>query len=305
MRNPSSPTSPSTFARLLQLARRARCRARLGVLGALVALCTVVATAWADEPKPLAFGVFPSLTARQTVEVYQPLADIIGKRLQRRVVVYSARDFKTFVARTRAGEYDIVLTAPHLAWLARQDAGYRPLLKYAQPVHGMLVTRADSPFRTIESLRGRTVATADAIAVVVMAVQAELAARGLRANVDYQTLDAGTHVNAMMQVINGRADAAIVGVHPYRLLAADLRAQLHVVAESPPLSSLMYLTHPRLRDREADAVRQALHEFAATAEGQAFMQRGGHGGFAEVDGKELRAFRPYALQAQDMLRAMP
>jgi phosphonate transport system substrate-binding protein len=274
-------------------------------LGLLVALCGAFATAWADDKKPLAFGVFPSLTARQTVEVYQPLADIIGKKLQRRVVVYSARDFKTFVARTRAGDYDIVLTAPHLAWLARQDAGYRPLLKYAQPVYGMLVTRADSPLQTVESLRGRTIATADAIAVAVMAVQAELAARGLRANVDYHTLDAGTHVNAMMQVINGRADGAIIGVHPYRLLAADLRAQLRVVTESPRLSSLMYLTHPRLRDREAGAVRQTLYDFAATAEGEAFMQRGGYGGFAEIDGTELRAFRPYALQAQDMLRAMP
>jgi phosphonate transport system substrate-binding protein len=33
------------------------------------------------------------------------------------------------------------------------------------------------------------------------------------------------------------------------------------------------------------------------------MQGGGYGGFAEVDGHELRAFRPYALQAQDMLRS--
>jgi phosphonate transport system substrate-binding protein len=33
------------------------------------------------------------------------------------------------------------------------------------------------------------------------------------------------------------------------------------------------------------------------------MKKGGYGGFAPVDGSELRAFRPYALQVQDMLRA--
>ena len=251
---------------------------------------------------PLVFGVFPNLTAKQIVETYRPLADALEKQLQRRVVIYSARDFKTFVARTRQGEYDLLLTAPHLAWLARQDTGYRPLLKYAQPVRGLLVVRFASPFHEEEALRGRLIATADSIAVAVLALQAELAAHGLRRNIDYRTVDSGTHSNAVMQVINGRADGAMLGLHPYTLMSPDIRQQLRVITETPPLSSLMVLTHPRLLDAEAQAIRKALLQFAATTEGQAFMLRGGYGGFAEVDGSELRALRPYALQAQEMLR---
>jgi phosphonate transport system substrate-binding protein len=252
--------------------------------------------------RPLVFGVFPNLTARQIVETYRPLANVLEKRLQRRVVVYSARDFRTFVERTRQGEYDILLTAPHLAWLARQDAGYRPLLKYAHPTHGLLVVRAASPFHAPDALRGHTIATADAMAVTVLSMQAKLAAYGLRHDIDYRTTDSGTHTNAVMQVINGRADAAVLGLHPYNLMRPELRLQLRVLAETPPLSSLMYLTHPRLRDRDAMTIRRALLDFAATPEGLAFMQRGGYGGFTGVDGSELGAFRPYALQVQDMLR---
>lgn len=255
--------------------------------------------------KPLAFGIFPNLTARQTIEVYRPLANALEKQLRQPVAIYSARDFKTFVERTRQGEYDILLTAPHLAWLARQEAGYRPLLKYTQPAHGLLVVKSDSPFQTPDALHGRTIATADSLAVAVLAVQAEMAAHGLRRNLDYQTLDAGTHLNAVMQVINGRASGAMLGMHAYKLMPAELRQQLRVLAETPPLSSLMYLTHPRLRDAEAQAVRQALLKFAATPEGIAFMQRGGYGGFTPVNGSELRAFRPYALQVQEMLRTTP
>ncbi|MEW6119325.1 MAG: phosphate/phosphite/phosphonate ABC transporter substrate-binding protein [Pseudomonadota bacterium] len=262
--------------------------------------------AWArSEQAPLSFGVFPNLSARQVIEIYQPLARTLEKRLQRRVVVYSARDFRTFVERTRKGQYDILLTAPHLAWLARQDAGYRPLLKYATPTHGLLVVRADSPYRAPEDLQDRTLARADALAVTVLATQAELAAHGLRAGADYRLLDAGTHNNAVMQVIGGRADAAALGLHPYRLLPPDQRNQLRVLLESPSVSSLMVLTHPRLRDDEALAIRKALQIFEASSEGQAFMKRGGYGGFAPVDGSELRAFRPYALQVQDMLRNTP
>jgi phosphonate transport system substrate-binding protein len=256
----------------------------------------------ASDDKPLVLGVFPSMTAKQTIEIYRPLASALEKHLRRSVVVYSARDFTTFVARTRQGEYDILLTAPHLAWLARQDTGYRPLLKYAQPVRGLLVVRSDSPFDELDKLRGRTIAMADPIALAVLAIQAELAAHGLTQGIDYRTTDSGTHTNAVLQVINGRVDAAVLGLHPYNLTPPELRQQLRVLAETPALSSLMYLTHPRLRDTEAQAIRNALLRFAATPEGQAFMQRGGYGGFADVDGSELRAFRPYALQAQELLR---
>ena len=254
---------------------------------------------------PLVFGVFPNLTARQIIENYQPLASGLEKHLQRKVVIYSARDFKTFVDRTRQGDYDLLLTAPHMAWLARQEAGYRPLLKYATPVRGLLVVKADSPLNSPVALRGRTIATADSIAVTVLALQAELAAHGLRHNTDYRTIDSGTHLNAAMQVVNGRADAAMVGLHPYMLMPAELHRQLRVLAETPPLSSLMYLSHPRLGDTEAQAIREALLDFAATPEGRDFMQNGGYGGFAIVDGNELGAFRPYALQMQKTLRGKP
>ena len=276
-----------------------RCLARAGLL--LMLLLAGVRPA-VGEDRPLVFGVFPNMTVKQLVENYRPLTDALEKNLQRRIVVYSARDFKTFVERTRQGEYDLLLTAPHLAWLARQDAGYRPLLKYAHPTRGLLVVKADSPFQTPDALRGRTVATADNLAVVVLAMQAELATHGLKRDTDYRTMDAGTHHNAVMQVANGRADAAILGLPPYLLLPPELRQQLRVLAETPPLSSQMYLTHPRLRDAEAQAIRRALLDFGASAEGRAFMQRGGYGGFAAVDGSELRAFRPYALQVQEMLR---
>ena len=136
-----------------------------------------------------------------------------------------------------------------------------------------------------------------------MAIQAEMAKRGIHPDADYQTVESGTHLNAMMQVLNGRAEGAVLGLHPYLLMPPDMRRQLRVLIETPPLSSLMYLTHPRLRDAETRSARRALLNFAATPAGQTFMQRGGYGGFANVDGSELHAFRPYALQAQQMLQS--
>ncbi|MCA1978768.1 MAG: phosphate/phosphite/phosphonate ABC transporter substrate-binding protein [Thiobacillus sp.] len=274
-------------------------------LAFLFLLLAYALTGLAAALPPLKFGVFPNMSIRQVIETYQPLADSLSRQLRRPVIIYSARDFRTFAERTREGEYDLLLTAPHLAWLARQDAGYRPLLKYAQPTHGLLVVRADSAIRKPEDLQGHTLARADAMAITALAVQAELATYGLRHGLDYTTTDTGTHNNAVMQVIGGRADAAALGLHPYRLLAPELRDKLRVLLESPPVSSLMFLTHPRIGDAEARAVRRAMLVFETSPQGDAMMQRGGYGGFAEVDGTELRAFRPYALQVQELMRKVP
>jgi len=288
------------FGRAAQYLSRLR-RMAVALSGAL-ALSLIAHAQASPADAPLIFGVFPNMTAKQTLEIYEPLAKQMEKHLRRRVIIYTARDFKTFVERTRQGDYDILLTAPHLAWLARQDAGYRPLLKYSLPTRGLLVVKSTSPYRTPDDLRGRDIATPDPLAVVTLAVQAELAAHGLRRNVDYQTMDYGSHLNAAMQVINGRSAAAMLGLHPFLLLPPEVRQQLQVLIESAPLSSLMYLTHPRLRDREANAIRRALLDFAATPEGKDFMRHGGYGGFTAVDGSELRAFRPYALQTEEMMQ---
>ena len=229
------------------------------------------------------------------------MANALESKLQRRVLLYTARDFTVFVERTRMGEYDILLTAPHLAWLARQETGYQPLLKYDLPIHGLLVVKSGSPFKALEDLRGRTIATPDSIALVVLAGKAEMAAQGLREKIDYQSKDAVTHINAAMHVINGRADAAMLGQQPYNQMRPEQRQQLRVLAETPSSPGLMYLTHPRLPVAEVQAIRKALLDFSASPDALARKHHSSHGAMVPIDDAMLLALRPYALQAQEML----
>jgi phosphonate transport system substrate-binding protein len=277
---------------------------RRAVLSAFWLLCGLLALrpAWAADAPPLVLGIFPSATAKQIVETYRPLANALEIALRRRVEIYSAPSFKFFAERTRQGEYDLLLTAPHLAWLARQDAGYRPLLKYTEPVRGLLMVKSSSSYRDVTILRGHTIAIADPLALIVLALQAELAEEGLKPAIDYRIINAGTHINATLQVLKGRADAAMVGQNAYMQFPPELRKQLHVLLETPPLSSLTYLTHPRVNDAEALIIRNTLLRFAATSEGRAFLKKGGFGGFAPLNSNELNAFRPYALQTLKMLQ---
>lgn len=251
---------------------------------------------------PLVFGVLPNLTTRQMLKTYAPLAQFLERHLGRRVVLYSAPDFPTFVARTREGVYDLLLTPPHLAWLARQDAGYRPLLKYSAQVRGLLVTRNDDGLASVEALHGRSVAITDPLALATLAIEMELTKRGIVRGRDYTARPSGSHTNAIAQVLAGRVDAAIVGIHPYRMQPEAVRAQLRILLETPSLSSLTYLAHPRLRDHDAEMLRAGLLAFAKSPEGRAFLANGDYGGLVAAEDSELGQFHEYALRAQGLLR---
>ena len=277
---------------------------RLRFVRFLLALCllTVPTAGRASVEAPLIFGVFPYVAAKKVVETYRPLAASLEKQLKRRVLLYTAPDFKTFAERTRHGEYDVVLTAPHLAWMASEDAHYLPLLEHARPVHGLVVVRDDAAFDSVTSLRGQTVAMPTPIALVVLATQADLTARGLKPG-GYQTIDAITHVNAAMQVIQSRAAAAMLAQQPYSTLHPDYRAQLRVLHRTRALPGLVYLTHPRLGVHESDAVRSALYQFGQSVEGRAFLKRGNFGSLRPVSLDRLAAMQPYAQQARVQIGA--
>ncbi|MGV8992180.1 MAG: phosphate/phosphite/phosphonate ABC transporter substrate-binding protein [Thiobacillus sp.] len=274
---------------------------RLHALALVLLFLMGLRTAWADDARPLVLGVFPYVTARQIVEIYRPVAKALEEKLQRRVLLFTAPDFTTFAQRTRQGQYDILLTAPHLAWLAREDTGYLPLLKYDLPFRGLLVVKSDSQLKDLEDLRGHTIATPDSIALVVLAGKIELAASGLREKIDYQLKQSGTHINAAMQVIHGRADGAILAAQTYNLMRPDLQQQLRVLALTPRLSSLMYLTHPRLPVTEVQSIRTALLDFSASPDLQARKHHGSNGAIEPIDDAMFQTISPYALATQKML----
>lgn len=274
---------------------------RLHALALVLLFLTGLRTGWADDTRPLVLGVFPYVTARQIVEIYRPMVKALENKLQRRVLLFTAPDFITFAERTRQGKYDILLTAPHLAWLAHEEARYLPLLKYDLSIHGLLVVKSDSQLKHLEDLRGHTIATPDSLALVVLAGKIEMAASGLRVNIDYQLKPSGTHINAAMQVIHGRADGAILAQQTYKLMRPELQQQLRVLAITPRLSSLMYLTHPRLPVTEVQSIRTALLDFSASPDKQARKHHRSNGAIEPIDDAMFQALSPYALAAQRIL----
>ena len=74
----------------------------LGMPATLTVLCAGSVSAHA-QTMPLRFWVFPNLSTRALLEVYQPVADCLSQALNRPVTLETAPDFADFLTRTREG----------------------------------------------------------------------------------------------------------------------------------------------------------------------------------------------------------
>lgn len=277
----------------------ARLRAQHFFAPIFVAFCSVLPVAPATAANEAIFGVFPQLSTRVMVETYQPLADYLSTSMRRPFRLESAKDFHTFHMRTLAQEYDLVLTAPHLAWLAWKVGGYRPLLVYKEPAKGFVVVRADSPYRSLDDLRGKTIAIPDPNAVVNIRLAKIMAGQGLVLGRDLAVMEAGSHTNAATYVNERQATAAVVGVFPFLRLPGEVREELRVIAETPELPSHVFLAHPRMPAAQERSIRLGIEQFMQSEAGAAFLQKTGFGGVRALKKDELRRVEG---DAQELMR---
>ena len=84
---------------------------------------------------PLEIGVLPNISARALMAQYQPMREFLERELKRSVQVSTAPNWVAFHQRTMADEYDIVITASHVARLAQVERRYIPILVYVPDIN--------------------------------------------------------------------------------------------------------------------------------------------------------------------------
>ncbi|MDD5329623.1 MAG: phosphate/phosphite/phosphonate ABC transporter substrate-binding protein [Sulfuricella sp.] len=276
-------------------------RKRLALfLTALFGFWAAVATA---AEAPLSVGVFPYLSARSLLTLYQPLHQYLEKELGVPVQFYTAPDFKTFVQRTHQHQYQVVITAPHLARLAQTESGYVPLANYASELRAVVVVAMASPIVSLDELRSKVVAVPDRLAVIPMIGLQLLRERGLRAEADFRLRASQTHGNAVLAVRRGEADAAVVGSLPLSQLPGEVQDEMRTLAVSGPIPSQFIMADPRLPPKLIERLRRALIAFPTTPEGERFVEENGMGGIQAAKESDLKKLDAYAHEVRVLLGA--
>lgn len=270
------------------------------------ALClTYSASGLAAAPAPLKVGLLPTLSPRVLLANYQPVRAHLERELKRPVEMSTAVDFRAFHQATMAGDYDLILTASHLARLAQIEGGFRPLPTYASTNRAVLIMAKDRPVRSISEVRGKSVAVFDRHALVVLQGLRWLAERGLKANLDYRVLETPSHNSVAHAVLSGESVLGITAPAGIKQWTDEFREKLEAYAELPEQLALTWIAHPRVAAQSVEQIRAALLRLADSSEGKEFFEKTGYKGMRAITDKEMRTLDGYAKEVSVLLREQP
>lgn len=239
------------------------------------------------EDAPLRFGVFPRWNAQIMVAEFTPLAQALGESVGRSVRIETDKDFASFMQRVYAHEFDLIHVNQLQYLQAHDQAGYQVIAKLCEStdctIRALIVARTDTGVRSIADLRGRTIAFGGRDAMVSHVLARELLRRSGLSDGDYRSVFAKNPPNALLTVYNGAADAAGVGSPVFERPEIRRRvdaSKLRLLAAGDPVPPLPIAVRGDLHPAQAEALRKALLNLAASTEGAALLARMGATHFA-------------------------
>lgn len=240
----------------------------------------------------LVFGIYPLLSPSQTVERFAPLKEHLGKALGVPVTLRSAPDFARFIDRTRAGEYDIIFTAPHMGRLAEKRDGYRPLAMTGD-VTVVALARKDGPVQTLADLKGRRLAVGARLSMTYLIVNHALGRHGLAIEREVIFIDPASFSNVIEAAMRGEADAGATISQLWDSAAPEQREHLREIHRAEPTPGFLILAHSRLAPGIRKQLELAFLDFKNTEAGKAYFSKTQQVDFRPLDAATMKRIDPF------------
>lgn len=204
----------------------------------------------------LSFAVVPQSRPEQVYEDWQPVLNEISRQTGVTFKLLAYRSIPEFEAAFTKGQVDFAYLNPYHAVMAKKAAGYLPIIRDdSSPLSGILVVRNDSNIERVEQLDGATLAFP-----APNAFGASLYMRALlleKFKIQISPLYVTTHPNVYRNVILGRALAGGGIARTLGKESPEVKGQLRVLYETPPVASHPIVVHPRVTAKVRSAVQKA------------------------------------------------
>lgn len=250
------------------------------------------------ETKELRIGLEPYFTPRLLISSFQPMRAALEAALSQPVILLTAPDYRQFVRRIEAHDFDIVIIGPHTARYAEQQAGYVPSLIGRSKLIGLIVVKRDGGTRQVTSLNDTTIAMPDTLTATAMLGEEWFRKQNLRVtlrNYDF-------HNAAAMAVNHGDAAAAVVNKTAFASLPAELRDSLRVLDETRGLPHMVVLIDGRVESATRRKYAEELTRFINSREhGESFAGKLGFAGVDPVKDGDLAPLEPFVVELKRRL----
>ena len=226
--------------------------------------------AQAAEPIKYSFSVVPQYSAIELHKDWAPLLARLSKDTGFALELKITTSIPLFEASFLKGEPDFAYMNPYHAVMAKKAQAYVPLLRDSKPLAGMLVVRKDSGAKTLKDLSGQKIAFP-----APNAFGASLYMRALLTEehaIPFEASYVKTHSNAYRQVIRKEAAAGGTVTAAFNDEVPEVREQLQVLYQTPPVASHPVVAHPRMPAAVQKALSQAFLALTQDEAGRALLK---------------------------------
>jgi phosphonate transport system substrate-binding protein len=191
--------------------------------------------AWAAAVR-IQVGVMPTVGARVIATQYEPMQAYLSKGLETTVTLSTAANVATFYRNIQADQYDIVITAAHIARLIQIQHGFIPIANFTPKAKCVLVTlKGEQSF--LKSLLKKTqISHSDPASLLTFEAEKWLEKRGLKAGTDFELNRVHSAENIGFSIARGEASAGVMSLNSFLAQPLPMREKLsvaHLIAEIP------------------------------------------------------------------------
>jgi len=249
-------------------------------------------------PLPLVLAVHPYLSSNEIFQRFTPLATYLGKVTGRQVVIRIGRNYDEHIEAIGTDSVDIAFIGPAPYAIMVSKYGQKPLLARIAPngkpvLDGVIITRQDSPLRSVDDLRGKRFAFGDVDSTMATLVpQYFMLKAGLpkTALASYEHLS--SHKNVAFGVLTGDYDAGAVKGEVFE----EFKSRgLRILATLPTVPEHLFITRSGMPPEQIQVLRKALLTLKNEPDGLAIMQ---------AIHKDMTEMSPVANEDYQDLRSM-
>ncbi len=182
-----------------------------------------------EDPDTITFSIIPTEETIQELTIYKPVIDYLAKMTGKKVEFYMPTSYATVVEAMIGKWVDVAVHGPYSYVLANaKDPDIEVFATYAKkPGHiqeegpgykACLITRKDSKFNSIESLKGAIIGLTDPASTSGNLVPRVVFTKVINTSLEKyfkKIVYTGGHDLSTMAVYEGKVDAAFVATHRF------------------------------------------------------------------------------------------
>lgn len=228
----------------------------------------------------LRLAVAPVYSPQTTLELYQTLADYLGRRLKRPAELVQGKTYNEINDLIRAGGVTVAIVCTNAYLEGQEDFGLEalvvPEIRGKTVYYSYLIVPADSPARSLADLRGKTFAFSDPLSNSGRLVPVyHLQQMGETPETFFnRTIFTYSHDNSVHAVMEQLVDGAAVDSLVYEFMAdrdPAVRARTRILARWGPFGINPVVVQPQLDPALKDKLRILFLTMHQDAEGQLIL----------------------------------